>query len=433
MLYFPKIHAWDSHYLITYSALQEKVSQELTIPAETLVEFLAKEQDGLSRLLNEQEQWSRLHIKHYHPVPSYLYWQNQNESVPLVLRFAQAIRVNPSMDFPLFIQYPQSHTRRSNTQPIHLEKIVVPELLNNASLHIPYPPFDAVHAEDLLSPLEILATASDEPDYGMDVGLWEDSPSWFGKIYGWGVQPFGSKTLNYTSQIPFHMGLYYETSLVDVFAPYLKHSYPEYRIHQYLTLSRFAFSKGHPYWGYRFLGWALHYAQDLAQPYHSTLSPNISVVKLFFVDALRLVGFSSLEQNVIQLLTNKHNSLENYEYFFLKNRFESKEDKNLTLEALVNDAQDHRYPDYSDTYPREVIARQSHALAASLDKIIGEVFPKRIVSDSDYIFYETETSVNLFVLTQNSEHVGALNTKLNELLAHAGAHTRKLVAFVLKG
>lgn len=432
LLGFSKLYAWDSHYLITYGALQNKVSNELTIPAESLDNFLKKEEQGLIQALSQQEAWSKSHIHYYRPVPSYLYWQNQSPKTPLAERFAQAIRVNPLMNFPLFIQYPKGDVARERAKAVSFDEVVLPEIVNSTSLHIPFPPFEAVTPGQLLSPLEILATASDEPDYGMDIHLWEDSPSWFGKIYNWGVQPFGSKTLSYSSQIPFHMGLYYETSLVDIFAPYLKHGYPEYRINQYLNLSHFAFSKGHPYWGYRFLGWALHYAQDLAQPYHSTLSPNISIPRLLYVDALKLLGFTSTEQNLIQLLTNKHNSLENYEYFYLKNRFESKDEKNKTIQALTNNALDSHYPGFYDNYPREVIAKQSHALASSLDQMISEVLPARIVADSQYIFYETEISINLFDSAKHSEGLEALNTMINVLLANAGAHSRKLVEFVVQ-
>lgn len=427
-----KLYAWDSHYLITYGALKNKVSHELTIPAEPIEDFLKAEQEGLAQVLTRHEEWSKGNIQYYHPTPAYLYWQNQNQATPLALRFAQAIRINPLMTFPLFIQYPADESKSQFDKAVAFEKIVLPEILTSTSLHIPYPPFKEVAPRALLSPLEILATASDEPDYGMDINLWEDSPSWFGKIYNWGPQPYGSKTLSYSSQIPFHMGLYYETSLVDVFAPYLKQGYPEFRINQYLNLSVFAFSTGHPYWGYRFLGWALHYAQDLAQPYHSTLSPNISTLRLLYVDALKLMGLVSFEQNLIQLLTNKHNSLENYEYFYLTSRFASQDKNNATIKALSNSALDPWYPSYYHKYPREVIAKESHALAKSLDKLIAQVLPARIVADSDYIFYETEISINLFDSAKNSKGLEALNTKIDTLLAHSGAHSRKLVDFVFK-
>lgn len=420
------IYAWDCHFLVTYSALEHRLSGQPSVVAETLEDFLTKEREGLTQVFAELEEWSGKHIKHYPPLPTYLRWNTKNTTTPLTLQFAEAIRVNPLMTFPLFVQYPPGVKSPATDHPMDLDKLVVPELLRSTSVRIPNPPLMQVVSNDLLSPLEILATASDEPDYGMDINLWEDNPSWFGKIYGWGEQPFGSKTLSFSSQVPFHMGLYYEPSIIYAFAPYLERTYPEFRIHQYLQLSRYAFATGHAYWGYRFLGWALHYAQDLTQPYHSTLSPNVPIAKLLYVDALKLMGITSPEQNLIQLLTNRHNSLENYEYYYLKNKLENKQKT-----AISDSTTDKKYPAYTDTYPRNVIAKESNDLAASIDKVMSEVFPMRYVWDANYIFYQTEKDVNLFDLVQGSANLDALDKQLNTLLGHAGAHTRKIVDHAL--
>jgi hypothetical protein len=46
------------------------------------------------------------------------------------------------------------------------------------------------------------------------------------------------------------------------------------RAHVFAELARLAFLKGHPYWGLRFLGNALHYLEDCAQPYHAAQVPS---------------------------------------------------------------------------------------------------------------------------------------------------------------
>ena len=94
-----------------------------------------------------------------------------------------------------------------------------------------------------------------------------------GARYGFGTQPFGDARFEYSSQAPFHIGYYHESALIYRAAPFLARTYPEMRVQQYLGLARFAFESGHDYWGYRFLGWALHYVQDLTQPYHSKALP----------------------------------------------------------------------------------------------------------------------------------------------------------------
>ncbi len=40
--------------------------------------------------------------------------------------------------------------------------------------------------------IDVVATASDEPDHGFDIGLWEDSGTPYGRLYGFGKQPFGA-------------------------------------------------------------------------------------------------------------------------------------------------------------------------------------------------------------------------------------------------
>ena len=77
---------------------------------------------------------------------------------------------------------------------------------------------------------------------------------------------------------------YFENAIVFKAAPFLAQTHVEYRVRQYMTLARFAFAQGHPYWGYRFLGWGLHYLQDLSQPYHASILPGVGTMKMLFVN-----------------------------------------------------------------------------------------------------------------------------------------------------
>jgi hypothetical protein len=49
-----------------------------------------------------------------------------------------------------------------------------------------------------------------------------------------------------------------------------------YRAALYSKLSEGAFNTGHPYWGYRFLAWSIHYTQDVTQPWHTIFLPGTS-------------------------------------------------------------------------------------------------------------------------------------------------------------
>jgi hypothetical protein len=46
-----------------------------------------------------------------------------------------------------------------------------------------------------------------------------------------------------------------------------------YRAGLYAQLAAGALRTGHPYWGYRFLAWSIHYIQDVTQPWHTIFLP----------------------------------------------------------------------------------------------------------------------------------------------------------------
>ncbi len=67
--------------------------------------------------------------------------------------------------------------------------------------------------------------------------------------------------------------------------------------------------------GYRTLAWALHYTQDLAQPYHATQIPNLELVPwpaLF--EWPPSLGFKNLVRETTRAMTNYHWAFESYVY-----------------------------------------------------------------------------------------------------------------------
>jgi hypothetical protein len=59
-----------------------------------------------------------------------------------------------------------------------------------------------------------------------------------------------------------------------------------YRAALYSRLASAAFRTGHPYWGFRFLAWSIHYAQDATQPWHTVFVPDASFLH-FSKDEMR--------------------------------------------------------------------------------------------------------------------------------------------------
>jgi hypothetical protein len=146
------------------------------------------------------------------------------------------------------------------------------------------PAFHRIDDHEKVAALAVFATAADEPDYGHDINLFSDNPGAVGALYGFGPQPFGDARFQYSSQAPFHMGFFHESPVVYAAAGFLERSWPDWRAYQYMGLARLAFASGHPYWGYRFLGWGLHHIQDLTQPYHAKPLPGVELASLLLLE-----------------------------------------------------------------------------------------------------------------------------------------------------
>ena len=266
--------------------------------------------------------------------------------------------------------------------------------------------FVGLREGESVSVADVVATATDEPDHGMDLGLWEDGGTAHGRNYGFGKQPFGGNpAVEFSRQAPFHMGFFHESSIIYKAAPFLLRTYPEYRIHLWKALSEHAFATGHPYWGWRFAGWALHYVQDLTQPYHATVLPGVGVPKMLWINALDLAGLHGPKDHAVTFVTNRHLAIENYQLYRVRAAYVQGRTDDAALRALGDLRVDATVPAYTDASPRASITRESNAAASALDAVLAASLPPRYTSDPSYVFGETETGVDLHALV--ARHGGA--------------------------
>jgi hypothetical protein len=219
----------------------------------------------------------RPNIAHYPPLPAALRFDalvaQARPAWRCAPRFLTALRVSPESRLALYIQPdPWSRYTAGRAPGAGHRSTPCPVREKDGGGHH----FVRLLPGEPVAPLAVLASASDEPDYGMDLNLWEDNPSPWGPRYGFGKIPFGNPNLAFSTQAPFHMGFFHESPVIYMAAGFLKRTYPLLRIQQYRGLSELAFRNGHPYWGWRFAGLALHYVQDLTQPYHASLAPGFS-------------------------------------------------------------------------------------------------------------------------------------------------------------
>ena len=369
------IWAWTEHPLViheTLAALPE-VRDGQPVKVESLDTFLVSEEKGLAALLESEEAWARKNLDSYRPLPEGLEFRATGKASDIRERFCHAVRINPDSRFGLYLQFiPGADT--GGRPGITPDKLTFLKDLSEWKTTT----FAGLKEGDMVSPLDVVTTASDEPDFGLDIGLYEDNGTGFGRIYGFGEQPFGNPNLEYSSQGPFHMGYYHEVWIVSTLAPFVTQTYPEYRIHLYRSLSAYAFRTGHDYWGWRFMGIGLHYVMDLSLPYHTTLLPGVSTFRMLWINALNMIRISGPMNNAIQLVSNRHNAIEKFQQMAMQDAYRT---RNRDYPVFVSLRSVESCPAWDDRSPRDVISARSNALAGKADMVMEETMPHRWVSD----------------------------------------------------
>ena len=333
----------------TWAALSvmPEVTGRAPVRVESLASFLAADPAGLAEVLRAEEAWARANVPAYPPRPDALAFRP--EAAPpaeRVARFLAAVRVNPSARLALYLQLPPGQAA-GGRRTLAESDVTVMKTDEAARLNT----FVALREGELVPVIDVIASATDEPDYGLDFGLWEDNGTPYGRSYGFGKQPFGNPAVEWSSQGPLHLGYFHEAAIVYKAAPFLVRAYPEYRIHLWRSLAAFALRTGHDYWAWRFAGWGMHYLQDLAQPYHARVLPGVGVPRMLWINTLDLVGVHGPKQDAIQLVTNRHFALENFERQWMRAIYAAPNTPDVGAEALRDTRLD-RLP-YADDWPRQ--------------------------------------------------------------------------------
>lgn len=418
--------AWSNHALGTWQALEQMLGRDTTttLQVESLEAFLLAQGPLLENVLQQEEKWAQVQVPEYPPRPAALAYSAAAgaDSAQNRRRFLAALRINPQAKLPLYLQLRPGANPAG--KPI-LPWQAVTNLQHSAS--VMNGQFLRLQEGDQVAVLDVLASASDEPDYGLDLGLWSNNPGGQNLAYGFGAQPFGNPALEYSSQAPFHMGFFHESPIIYSAAHFLRRTYPEYRIHLYQTLARHAMASGHAYWGWRFAGWALHYVQDLTQPYHAKVLPGVGVVRMLWINALDLMGAHASKREIITLVSNRHSALENYQYRRMRAAYLSANTEDVVLHATRESAA--RALSYTPSSVRLSISKQAHAMADATDTTLEQLLPEKTISDPDYVFGESEPEIDLFALLAKAspEKQERMSQLVAGLMRNFGTHTRSFI------
>ena len=410
---------WDDHDQLTYYALREEQWAHDTVIAESLETFLSNEKIQLVDILQYFEKEANHILPYYAPLPESLQFNPVLTGDALVESFLKALRVNPSYRFVLFYQ-PRAFEPRPKGK-LDIDTTVI-DVFNNRFQNSP---FIGLVENEAIPVCDVVASASDEPDYGMDLGLFENNGTEYGAQYGFKIQPWGNPALLYGSQAPLHMAFPWEDPIIKLIAPWTQQSLNAYRVLQFTTLARFAFQTGHPYWGYRFAGIALHYLQDLAQPYHARLFPGKSTLALL---AMNLFGSQKQKDDAVVLLSNRHLAFEDYVYDILSEEGNPELHQKM-IKALSKST---KLVEYRKMYGYDVIAWQAYKAGNALDRMVASIFPQRIVNDPGYDYGADKNRPwkELYGMLQQSKNIKALNDFVESQLELVGMYTRSYLNYI---
>ncbi len=294
-------HAWGYHYLVTDRALEhDSVTwTDMPVVVESVDSLVAADSAALSQAIDEHYAW--LLARGSERFKRQLMPREGATRADLI----RACRLHPGVHLPLVLRILPDGERHGFA--------VAPEAAS-PYLHVVGPLLADVEVtrEGSTVPAgEVFATFTDEPDWGLDHELWDYAE------YGYGEQPFG-KPQGESSKAPFHMQFDHENFLTRAVTDLDEAVVPE-RIDLFMRLSKAAFSAGHDYWGLRFAAWATHYAEDLAQPYHSKAVPSARFG--WYVHYLLSGNKETIERETTQLSANRHFVYEDFVAYGLQQSY----------------------------------------------------------------------------------------------------------------
>lgn len=433
IFFFPNFaSAWGNHSSASYRALENlpEISSADLVEVQTLDTFLKSQESNIAKLLLKKENWAQEHLKHYPKLPSNLKFTAGSFRSDLQRRqaFIAALRIAGDTKFALYLQTDPKNPNALESSPINPELISSFASQKNTSANN----FLGVKPGQKISALSVIATATDEPDLGFDINLWEDSPSTWGKIYGFGNQPFSNIHGLNASQGPFHSAFYNENRLVYLANPKINETYPLLRIYQFSNLAELAFSSGHDYWGWRFLGHALHYLQDLTQPYHASITPGETSAYLAGLQLLDSIGMSQRKNEHLLRISNRHLMLERYQSQMLQ-KVPNKRFDSIAEVALKNTLLEDRLPKWNIWYAKNVVAKEAYHFSEKLADTLEQTLPEKFLNDPYFDFSQLKPDFDLMTLVAQSgtDKQLELEGSIAKLMEQFGIHSRNMVKTVL--
>lgn len=218
---------------------------------------------------------------------------------------------------------------------------------------------------------DVLSKYSDEPDWGMDQGLFEADQ--YPELWDDAYSMMGGKEKGTPSQAFRHMywpEFSWTSPLATFKLPFGKLGQPmgqaPERARIFVEWSLKAKAAGEDYWAARFLANAIHYLQDVGQPFHSTQTPTKKYLLMPFTKEQGR-GFKHFVLQITRVVSYYHFAFEDY----LSSLMDSPEGRGL-WDALARAAEPHPALEFSAARENDVV-RQVQEMALFSNQFASDV------------------------------------------------------------
>jgi hypothetical protein len=173
---------------------------------------------------------------------------------------------------------------------------------------------DFVFACQEIPAIDVLSIYSDEPDWDMDMNLFDQYPELWSDDYQFmgGRTGTSSQAFRHLHWLPFELRRMLKTFKLPLHRLNEPMGEAPHRARLFVSLSRRAREAGHPYWALRFLANASHYLEDVNSPFHSSQTPTKLFLTLPFTDYRNGSQHRNYVQQITHIVSYYHFAFEDY-------------------------------------------------------------------------------------------------------------------------
>lgn len=416
-----KACAYYNHTLVADGALRNEEYLQKAVTVEPLADFLYAERSGVGACIEACDAWCKSNFSEYRALPPSINFSECSQG-DIETAFINAIRVNPLAP------------RRTYLQVLENGKYDESKLLQWPDVYlIDYKysfPYMCLESGQKVTALSVVATAADEPDYGLDMGIWEDNATAAGFLYGFGKQPFADHRDLVQSQVPFHLCFPHDR-ILKALSRKLRGNHTLCRIKMYSDLARLAKKTGHDYWACRFTGRALHYLQDMTVPFHSSMTPGYAFFAIVGANVLKLSGIASVYEKIFMDIACVHVMFEVMHYEILNRVYLECDFHEPFFLALQGKKTAHT--EVNDFYVRDVVAKESYkmryrAYYAVKNLVRNKNEFKKILEASANAIYCSKPIIDGASVVRKNQ----FNYFIHQIFENCGRHTRNFTSSLLR-